>query len=590
MRTHLCGTINEQLDSTPVTLCGWVDRRRDLGGLIFMRLRDTSGLVQVVVEPDAGAVFESASQLRNEYCVRVSGVVRMRPESQWNLDMATGKVEVVATEIELFNASEPMPLLLSEEDGEDVRLRYRYLDLRQEHMQRNLRLRASLYRSIRNSLDGQGFTELETPILTRATPEGARDYLVPSRVHKGRFYALPQSPQLFKQLFMMAGMDRYYQIARCFRDEDLRADRQPEFTQLDMEMSFVDEAGVLAMAEMMMRRAFHDVLDVELEDPFPRMTYQDAMQNYGSDKPDLRFDMPLVDIDDLVKDVEFQVFAGPAADPGSRVATLRVPGGAEISRKQIDQYTDLVKKYGAKGLAWAKVNDIDAGFDGIASPIAKFLDEKALSGILETVAAESGDILFFGAGEWLTVSNFMGVLRLATARDRGLVSDAWKPLCVTDFPMFEWNEEGGRFTAMHHPFTAPAGDVVALKENPDTALSRSYDIVLNGAEIGGGSIRIHDAAMQQAVFDLLGIAEDEARNKFGFLLDALKFGCPPHGGIAFGLDRIVALMAGVDSIREVIAFPKTNSAQCLLTEAPSAVDDAQLADLGITLADKNTPA
>ena len=417
MRTHLCGTINEQLDSSPVTLCGWVDRRRDLGGLIFLRLRDTSGLVQVVIEPDSGAVFESASKLRNEYCVRLNGVVRMRPESQWNLDMATGKIEVVATEIELFNASEPMPLLLSEEDGEDIRLRYRYLDLRQKHMQHGLRLRASLYKSIRNSLDRQGFTELETPILTRATPEGARDYLVPSRVHKGKFYALPQSPQIFKQLFMMAGMDRYYQIARCFRDEDLRADRQPEFTQLDMEISFIDEAGIQDLAEDMMCTAFNEVLEVTLEAPFPRMTYQDAMQTYGSDKPDLRFEMPLVDVDEVVKNVEFKVFAGPAADPASRVAALRVPGGAEFSRKNIDQYTDHVKKYGAKGLAWVKVNDRDAGSEGVASPIAKFLDAGALNGILEATGAESGDILFFGAGDWLTVSNFMGALRLATARD-----------------------------------------------------------------------------------------------------------------------------------------------------------------------------
>lgn len=590
MRTHLCGAINEDLISAAVTLCGWVDRRRDLGGLIFIRLRDTSGLLQVVVEPDSGAVFDTAGQLRNEYCVQVKGVVQMRPESQWNKAMATGKIEVVAEEIILFNASDPIPLLLSGEDGEDVRLRYRYLDLRQPHMQRNLRLRASLYRSIRSSLDQQGFTELETPILTRATPEGARDYLVPSRVHKGQFYALPQSPQIFKQLFMMAGMDRYYQIARCFRDEDLRADRQPEFTQLDMELSFVNEAGVQSVAEAMIRQAFADVLEVQLEAPFPYTTYRDAMQRYGTDKPDLRFEMPLVDIDELVKGVEFKVFAGPAADPASRVAALRVPGGAEFSRKQIDQYTELVKKYGAKGLAWAKVNDRAAGVDGIASPIAKFLDAASLESILETLAAESGDILFFGAGDWLTVSTFMGALRLATARDLDLVADTWKPLWVTDFPMFEWDEDSERFTAMHHPFTAPSvATAVELKDNPATAQSRGYDLVINGAEVGGGSIRIHDATMQKAVFDLLGISEEEAQDKFGFLLTALKYGCPPHGGIAFGLDRIVALMAGVDSIREVIAFPKTTSAQCLLTEAPSAVDAAQLADLGIALAAKVSP-
>ena len=581
MRSHFCGEVNERLADQSVQLCGWVDRRRDLGGLIFIGLRDHAGIVQVVVEPESPA-FADAESLRNEFCVRISGKVRMRPESQWNEAMATGKIEVVADRVELLNASAPMPLMMTDEDGEEVRLKYRYLDLRRPRMQRNLRLRARMYQAIRRSLDGKGFTELETPILTKATPEGARDYLVPSRVHSGQFYALPQSPQLFKQLFMMSGMDRYYQIARCFRDEDLRADRQPEFTQLDIEMAFVEETDVQDLSESMIREVFRETLDVELPAPFPRLSWRDAMDRYGSDKPDLRIPMHLVSIDEHVAHLDFQVFAGPAADADSRVAALRVPGGAELSRKQIDEYTQFVSRYGARGLAWAKINDAAAGLGGLQSSITKFLDEKAWQGIAAATAAESGDLLFFGAGEWLTVSTFMGALLVRCGQDRGLVEAGWKPLWVTGFPMFEWDEAAGRYMAMHHPFTAPLeADPAALTADPGRALSKGYDMVLNGAEIGGGSIRIHKPEMQQAVFGLLGIDEQEARLKFGFLLEALRYGCPPHGGIAFGLDRVAALMSGEESIRDVIAFPKTTTAQCLLTSAPSRIPDGQVAELHI---------
>ena len=581
MRTHLCGEVNEQLAGQTVQLCGWVDRRRDLGGLIFIGLRDYAGIVQVVVEPESPA-FADAEAVRNEYCVRISGTVRMRPESQWNEAMATGKIELVADSVELLNASEPMPLLMTDEDGEEIRLKYRYLDLRRSRMQNNLRTRARMYRAIRDSLDGHGFTEFETPMLTKATPEGARDYLVPSRVHAGHYFALPQSPQLFKQLLMMSGMDRYYQIARCFRDEDLRADRQPEFTQLDMEMSFVEEKDVQDLAESMIRDVFRDTLGAELPTPFPRMSWHDAMDRYGSDKPDLRIPMELVSVDEHVAHLEFKVFSGPANDDASRVAVLRVPGGAELSRKQIDGYTDYVGRYGARGLAWIKVNDAEAGLEGLQSPVAKFLDDAAWQGIAAATAVQSGDILLFGAGEWLTVSNFMGQLLVRVGHDRGLAADGWQPLWVNEFPMFEWDEESGRHMAMHHPFTAPAdADPKALLANPGQSLSKGYDMVLNGAEIGGGSIRIHKQDMQEAVFKLLGISDEEARVKFGFLLDALKFGCPPHGGIAFGLDRIAALMSGEDSIRDVIAFPKTTTAQCLLTAAPSRIPDEQVAELHI---------
>ena len=581
MRTHLCGEVNEQLSDQAVQLCGWVDRRRDLGGLIFIGLRDHAGIVQVVVEPESPA-FGDAEALRNEFCVRISGHVRMRPESQWNESMATGKIEVVADRVELLNASAPMPLMMTDEDGEEVRLKYRYLDLRRPRMQHNLRIRARMYQAIRKSLDKARFTELETPILTKATPEGARDYLVPSRVHAGQYFALPQSPQLFKQLLMMSGMDRYYQIARCFRDEDLRADRQPEFTQLDIEMAFVEEADVQQLAETMIREVFRDTLDVELPEPFPRLTWHEALDRYGSDKPDLRIPMELVTVDQHVAHVEFKVFAGPANDEGSRVAALRVPGGADMSRKQIDEYAEYVGRYGARGLAWIKVNDVDSGLAGLQSPIAKFLDEEAWQGIAGATGAVSGDILLFGAGEWLTVSNFMGQLLVRAGHDRGLAAGGWHPLWVTEFPMFEFDEEAGRHMAMHHPFTAPViADSEALLANPSDSLSRGYDMVLNGSEIGGGSIRIHKPEMQQAVFKLLGISEEEARQKFGFLLDALKYGCPPHGGIAFGLDRVAALMSGEESIRDVIAFPKTTTAQCLLTGAPSPIPDEQIAELHI---------
>ena len=581
MRSHLCGEINEELEGQSVTLCGWVDRRRDLGGLIFIGLRDNAGIVQVVVEPESEA-FADAERLRNEYCVRVQGKVRMRPESQWNESMATGKIELVAEEVELLNASAPLPLMMTDEDGEEIRLRYRYLDLRRPRMQHNMRIRSKLNQAIHKHLDGHGFSEFETPILTKATPEGARDYLVPSRVQAGQFYALPQSPQLFKQLLMMAGMDRYYQIARCFRDEDLRADRQPEFTQLDMELSFVDESGVQSAAENLVRAVFKDVLEVELPQPFPRMTWRDAMEEFGSDKPDLRYPMSLHSVDEHVKHLEFKVFSGPANNDEQRVAALRLPGGAKFSRKQIDEYTAFVARYGARGLAWIKVNDLDAGIAGLQSPVAKFLDDKAWKGIAEQTGVQTGDLLFFGAGDWLTASTFMGHLLVRCGEDLELAEVGWEPLWVTDFPMFELDEESGRFMAMHHPFTAPQSDSAdELKDNAATALSRGYDIVLNGAEIGGGSIRIHKPEMQQAVFELLGIGQEEAEAKFGFLLDALKYGCPPHGGIAFGLDRVAALMAGEPSIRDVIAFPKTTTAQCPLTDAPSPIADSQLEELHI---------
>lgn len=581
MRSHLCGEINETLEGQSVTLCGWVDRRRDLGGLIFIGLRDIAGIIQVVVEPDSPA-FADAERLRNEYCVRIRGTVRMRPDSQWNESMATGKVELVAEEVELLNASAPIPLLMTDEDGEEIRLRYRYLDLRRERMQRNMRIRSELNQAIHRALDAHGFSEFETPILTKATPEGARDYLVPSRVQPGKFFALPQSPQLFKQLLMMAGMDRYYQIARCFRDEDLRADRQPEFTQLDMELSFVDESGVQAVAEDLIRSVFSDVLEVELPASFPRMTWHEALEEYGSDKPDLRYPMRLHSVDKHVAHIDFRVFSGPANADGQRVAALRVPGGATFSRKKIDELTAFAARYGAKGLAWIKVNDADSGLGGLQSPIAKFLDDKAWSGIAVQTGVESGDLLLFGAGDWLTTSTFMGHLLVRCGEILELAADGWEPLWVTDFPMFEWDEDNERYSAMHHPFTAPLSDSADdLRANPAETLSKGYDMVLNGAEIGGGSIRIHKPEMQQAVFELLGISEDEAQAKFGFLLEALKYGCPPHGGIAFGLDRVAALMAGEASIRDVIAFPKTTTAQCPLTDAPSAIGTAQLDELHI---------
>ncbi|MFU8832840.1 MAG: aspartate--tRNA ligase, partial [Wenzhouxiangella sp.] len=516
MRTHLCGDIGEQLDGQTVTLCGWVARSRDLGGLVFIGLRDHAGVIQVIVEPENTHAFSVAEKLRNEFCIRVTGKVRLRPESQWNPDMKTGKVELLADEVEILNASAPLPLLMNDDDGEEVRLRYRYLDLRRDRMQNNLRLRSRLNRAIRSYLDGHDFIDMETPILTRATPEGARDYLVPSRVHGGSFFALPQSPQIFKQLLMMSGMDRYYQIARCFRDEDLRADRQPEFTQLDLEMAFVDEADVQSIAEGMLRSVFREVLAVELPGPFPRMSWAEAMSRFGSDKPDLRNPLELVTICDQVRDVEFKVFSEPANDPGSRVAALRVPGGASLSRKQIDDYAAYVTRYGARGLAWMKVNDRNAGLEGVQSPVAKFLTAESVAGILAATDAETGDILFFGAGPKPTVAAFLGALRLKVGRDLELVEDGWRPLWVVDFPMFEYDSEEQRYYALHHPFTAPAvAEADALRADPVNALSRGYDMVLNGSEIGGGSIRIHNPELQQAVFDLLGIDEAEANFQNG---------------------------------------------------------------------------
>jgi len=587
MRSQLCGRVDETLDGQAVTLCGWVARSRNLGGVVFVGLRDHAGIIQIVVEPDNQNAFSVAETLRNEFCVRITGQVRMRPENQWNPDMASGRVEVLAERIEVLNAAAPLPLLMSDEDGEEVRLKYRYLDLRRERMQKNLRLRARLTSAIRRFLEQREFLDLETPILTRATPEGARDYLVPSRVNAGRFYALPQSPQLFKQLLMMGGMDRYYQIARCFRDEDLRADRQPEFTQLDIEMAFVDETHVQENAESLIRRVFDDVLGVELADPFPHMSWAEAMQRFGSDKPDLRIPLELVDVDDLVAGVEFQVFAGPAQDPNGRVAALRVPGGAELSRKQIDDLAAFAGRYGARGLAWMKISSTGQGIEGVQSPVAKFLDDATVDGIVRRAGADAGDLLLFGAGSRSVVAPFMGALRLKVGHDRGLVEPGWKPLWVVDFPMFEYDAGEGRYYALHHPFTAPAvASPEALKLDPANAVSRGYDLVLNGSEIGGGSIRIHDPALQQAAFDVLGIEADEARLRFGFLLEALRYGCPPHGGFAFGMERLAVKLLGLDSIKDVIAFPKTQNAFCPLTHAPDVVSKRQLRELGLKTADE----
>jgi len=585
MRTHHCGLVDEALIDHSVTLCGWVDTRRDHGGVIFIDLRDHEGLVQVVVDPDNVEAFRTASEAGYEWCLRVEGRVRRRVSV--NERVRTGTVEVLADRIEVLNPARDLPFVLHETTNEDLKLKYRYLDLRRPEMQRAMRMRTRLVAALRRHLDGHGFQDIETPILTRATPEGARDYLVPSRVHPGGFYALPQSPQLFKQLLMMAGFDRYYQVARCFRDEDLRADRQPEFTQLDIEFAFVDEREVQDTVEAMIRSVFDEVAGVTLPAPFPRMTYADAMRRYGSDKPDLRIALELVDVADLVRDAGFKVFADAAGDPEGRVAALRLPGGATLSRKQIDELGAHAAKYGARGLAWVRVDDRASGREGLASPIAKFLDDAVLEALLARTGAESGDMVLFGAGPWKTVCDFMGALRLKVGRERGLVEDAWKPLWVVDFPMFEYDPEAGRYVALHHPFTAPrADDVADLKANARTAVSRGYDMVLNGNEIGGGSIRIHRPEMQAAVFELLGIGAQEARAKFGFLLEALGFGAPPHGGIAFGIDRIAALMAGTESIRDVIAFPKTTSAQDLMTAAPSTVSADQLAELHVAVVER----
>jgi len=583
MRTHYCGLLNEQLDGQTVTLTGWVNRRRDHGGVIFIDLRDREGIVQVVFDPDRPETFALAEQVRNEFVLRVTGRVRPRPAGTENPNLISGKIEVLGLELEILNRSEPLPFQLDDDSvGEDTRLRYRYIDLRRPEMQQRLRLRAKVSHFLRQHLEQHGFLELETPVLTRATPEGARDYLVPSRTHPGEFFALPQSPQLFKQLLMVSGFDRYYQITKCFRDEDLRADRQPEFTQVDIETSFMEEDDFMTLIEGMMRDLFREVLGVALPDPLPRMTYAEAMRRFASDKPDLRIPLELVDVADLMAGVEFKVFAGPATDPQGRVAALRVPKGGELSRSQIDDYTKYVAIFGAKGLAYIKVNDLAAGRDGLQSPILKFLPDEAVNGILERTGAQDGDLIFFGADKARVVNDALGNLRVKLGHDLGLVEAGWRPLWVVDFPMFEWDDKDNRWVALHHPFTSPRLEQLDLLEtDPGACLSRAYDFVLNGVEIGGGSMRIYQEEVQRKVFKLLGIGDKEAQEKFGFLLNALKFGAPPHGGLAFGLDRLVMLMSGANSIREVIPFPKTQTAACPLTQAPGGVDERQLRELGI---------
>ncbi len=587
MRSIYCGQLNKSHVDQEVELCGWINKRRDLGGLIFVDLRDREGLVQVVFDPEVEGLMDTANKLRQEFCVQLKGVVRARPESQVNKDMATGEVEILGTSLTIINRSEPLPLDFNQQNSEERRLKYRYLDLRRLEMSDRIKLRAKASSFVRRFLDDNGFLDIETPVLTKATPEGARDYLVPSRVHKGSFYALPQSPQLFKQLLMMSGFDRYYQIVKCFRDEDLRADRQPEFTQIDLETSFMSSDQVRAMTEKMIREMWQSLLDVDLGD-FPVMPYSEAMRLYGSDKPDLRNPMQLVDVADLVKDVEFKVFSGPANDEKGRVAVLTVPGGAELSRKQIDDYTKFIGIYGAKGLAWMKVNDRAAGVEGVQSPIAKFLNEEVINQLLERTNAQSGDIILFGADKRNVVNEAMGALRLKIGVDLGITNlDSWKPLWVVDFPMFEEDDEG-TLHAVHHPFTAPKGiSAQELEANPAGALSDAYDMVLNGYEVGGGSVRIHNADMQETAFRILGIEAQEQQDKFGFLLDALKYGTPPHAGLAFGLDRLVMLLCGTDNIRDVIAFPKTTQASCLLTDAPSKANADALTELAINVVAKD---
>ncbi|MEJ0098366.1 MAG: aspartate--tRNA ligase, partial [Pseudomonadota bacterium] len=582
MRSHYAGHVGEALIGQEVTVAGWVHRRRDHGGVIFVDLRDREGLVQVVFDPDDPAIFGEAERLRSEFVIQVRGLVRARPAGTVNANLASGKIEMLARELTVLNRSEPLPFQLDEQVGEETRLRYRYLDLRREEMSSRLRLRHRVTSSMRRYMDGNGFIDIETPMLTKATPEGARDYLVPSRTHPGHFFALPQSPQIFKQLLMVAGFDRYYQIVRCFRDEDLRADRQPEFTQLDIETSFLSQDEIMGLMEGLIRTVFAEVIDTPLPDPLPRISYAEAMRRYGSDKPDLRVPLELVDVADLVAGCDFKVFAGPAKDPNGRVTALRAPGGSAFSRSEIDAYTAYVARYGAKGLAYIKVNEKAKGRDGLQSPILKFLSDEAVAGILERTGAQDSDLIFFGADSAKVVSDALGALRLKIGQDLKLVESGWRPLWVVDFPMFEYDADGKRWAAMHHPFTAPKNDdPSALQADPGGAVAKAYDMVLNGSEIGGGSVRIHRADMQSVVFGLLGIDAEEAQRKFGFLLDALKFGAPPHGGLAFGLDRLVMLMAGATSIRDVIAFPKTQTAADPLTDAPTPVSEQQLRELSI---------
>ena len=584
MRSHYCGQVDARSVGQIIEVAGWVHRRRDHGGIIFIDLRDREGLLQIVFDPEAAALFKDAERLRNEFVIRVEGRVRARPAGTVNPHLASGQVEVLAEALEVLNRCEPLPFQLDETVSEEVRLRYRYLDLRREVMNRRLRLRHRITRAMRGYLDAHDFIDIETPMLTKATPEGARDYLVPSRTHPGKFFALPQSPQIFKQLLMVAGFDRYYQIVRCFRDEDLRADRQPEFTQLDIETSFLTQDQIMALMEGLVRHVFKEVLGETLPDPFPRISYAEARSRYGSDKPDLRIALELTEIGDLVRECDFKVFAGPANDPNGRVAALRVPGGAALARSQIDAYTAYVARFGAKGLAYIKVNERARGRDGLQSPIVKFLSDAQVAGILERTGAGDNDLIFFGADTIKVVCDALGALRLLVGQDLGIVQTGWRPLWVVDFPMFEWDADERRWVAMHHPFTSPRSDDPAeVSADPGGVLAKAYDMVLNGSEVGGGSVRIHRQEMQSTVFELLGIQAEEARSKFGFLLDALKFGAPPHGGIAFGVDRLAMLMAGAESIREVIAFPKTQTAADPLTDAPTEVSEAQLRELHIRL-------